>query len=751
MSGITVSFVQCASEVETRSIALEKVIYAIRTGGKKLKGQITQIRNRFESELALQGDYKAAKKLVDPLKKQLPGVLYSAKKIARRENEAVEEHSGLICTDLDSLNGDIDKVWTELTESPYVMLAFHSPCGDGIKAVFKVVPDISRHQDSFRAIQQYVLQLTGKEIDKKCKDVARMNFMSFDPEVYVNPDALLIEPLPPEPKRPIQNSAVADLGLRQRCAVELLGEIDWDSVSHGFLLCPGKHLHTTGDNPRDCEIHLDGAPTLHCFHDHCSGFLAGLNHELRSRIAKAERESASEERQSADRDSEWATDLSAFISLDEARFPAPLAADAFYGLPGKIVQRILPETEADPAALLFTFLAGFGNMIGRTAHMVADGARHYLNLFVVTVGRTAISRKRTAWVRIKPVLELIDEDWVKDNVESGLSSGEGVIHRIRDKIDEERPVKEKGRYTGEYETVTVDPGIDDKRLFVLETEFCSPLKVMNREGNTLSPVLRAAWDGDDLGTLTKNSRERATKPYVSMIGHITREELRKTLNETEAANGFGNRNLWPAAKRSKSLPKGGEIPAIADFIDPLKDALLFAQNCGELTRDDETEELWAQVYPELSEGKPGLLGAIIARAAPQVLRLQALYAVLDCSSQIRVAHLKAALACWQYAEASARWIFETGTGNKVADRILAALIAAGEKGLTKTEIVHDLFNRNVTKFTIDEALRLLHRLSLAFCQSETTKGRPAERWFFKSIDDINDKNDKGRTYVVKVV
>jgi hypothetical protein len=741
MSWITVSFVSCATAVETRPIALEKVISAIRTGGKRLKGQIEQIRNRFESELALTGDYKAAKKLVDPLKKQLPGVLYSARKIARRENEALEEHSGLFCADQDALGDAFDEVWTQLTKSPHVMLAFRSPCGDGIKTVFKVVPDISRHRDSFRAIRAYVLQLTGKEIDDKCKDEARMNFLSFDPQIYVNLDAVVIEPLPPLPKREY-SSNIADLGLRQRCAVELLGAIDWDSDSHGLLPCPGKHLHSTGDNKRDCEIHLDGSPTLHCFHDHCSGILAGLNHELRSRIAKGERLSAEQAHSPAENDSEWATDLSSVTSLDDARFPAPLEEAAYYGLAGKIVKRILPETEADPAALLFTFLAGFGNMIGRTAYMIADGARHYLNLFVVTVGRTSISRKRTAWVRTKPVFELIDEDWAKDNVESGLSSGEGVIHRIRDKIDEEKPIKNKGRYTGEYETVTVDPGIDDKRLFVLETEFCSPLKVMNREGNTLSPVLRAAWDGDDLGTMTKHSRERVTKPYVSMIGHITREELRKTLNETEAANGFGNRNLWSATKRSKSLPKGGEIPAIADFLDPLQNALLFAQDCGELTRDDEAEQLWAQVYPELSDGKPGLFGAIIARGAPQVLRLQALYAVLDCSPKIGVAHLKAALACWQYAEASARWIFETGTGNKVADRILAALIVADEKGLTKTEIVHDLFNRNVTKFTIDEALRLLHRLCLAFHQSETTKGRPAEHWFFKSTDDINDKNDK---------
>jgi hypothetical protein len=298
---ITVSWVSCATAVETRPIALEKVISAIRTGGKKLKGQIEQIRNRFDSELALTGDYKAAKEVVAPLKKQLPGVLYSAKKIARRENEALEEHSGLFCADQDRLGDAFDEVRTQLTKSPHVMLAFRSPCGDGIKSVFKVVPNISRHRDSFRAIRAYVLQLTGKEIDDKCKDEARMNFLSFDPQIYVNLDAVVIEPLPPLPKREysLKSAVTADLGLRQRCAVELLGAIDWDSISHGFLPCPGKHLHSTGEGERDCEIHLDGAPTLHCFHNHCSGILAGLNHELRSRIAKVERENAPKEKKTS--------------------------------------------------------------------------------------------------------------------------------------------------------------------------------------------------------------------------------------------------------------------------------------------------------------------------------------------------------------------------------------------------------------------------------------------------------------------
>jgi hypothetical protein len=54
------------------------------------------------------------------------------------------------------------------------------------------------------------------------------------------------------------------------------------------VTCPGKHLHTRGDQARDCRVDFDGVPTVHCFHNSCRGILEGVNHELRSRIGKAE-------------------------------------------------------------------------------------------------------------------------------------------------------------------------------------------------------------------------------------------------------------------------------------------------------------------------------------------------------------------------------------------------------------------------------------------------------------------------------
>jgi hypothetical protein len=62
-----------------------------------------------------------------------------------------------------------------------------------------------------------------------------------------------------------------------------------------------------------------------------------------------------------------------------------------------------------------------------------------------------------------------------------LSSGEGLLHAVRDPI-----IGRKKKSSGtEIESVE-DPGVIVKRLLIIETEFASPLKMFQREGNTLS-------------------------------------------------------------------------------------------------------------------------------------------------------------------------------------------------------------------------------------------------------------------------
>lgn len=123
---------------------------------------------------------------------------------------------------------------------------------------------------------------------------------------------------------------------------------------------------------------------------------------------------------------------------------------------------------------------------------------------------------------------------------------------------------------------------------------------------------------------------------------------------------------------------------------------------------------------------PGLFGAITTRAEAQVLRLSVLYAALDGDSAIRLPHLMAALAVWEYAEESVRYIFGDATGDPVADRIIEALRMHGE--LARTQI-SQLSQRHTPTARISQALNLLAASGKARFETRRTEGRPTEIWF----------------------
>jgi hypothetical protein len=403
--------------------------------------------------------------------------------------------------------------------------------------------------------------------------------------------------------------------------------------------------------------------------------------------------------------------------------PWPRIDEAAYsGLVGDIVQTFLPHTEADPVALLIQTLAAAGNVIGRLPHYRVEADQHRVNLFTVLVGDSAKGRKGVSFGRVRSVVKTADETWASDRIKGGLSSGEGFIHEVRDPLE---------KYNSKEQcTEIVDPGAADKRLMVVESEFASAISVAERPGNTLSPLIRRAWDGDKLSTLTRNSPLTATGAHISIIGHITVDELRARINRTDLANGFANRFLFVLSRRSKVLPFGGSLndSEILHLGEKLTAAIERAKFVGRVSMTDNAQSKWAAVYPALSAAKPGLLGAIIARAEAQTIRLALIYALLDGSDQIDLRHLEAALAVWEYCELSAVHIFGRAIGDPVADEIERALQHVGAAGMSRTAI-RDMFSRNRSGDRIGAALHLLMTMGRARFETGTTGGRPTETWF----------------------
>lgn len=400
---------------------------------------------------------------------------------------------------------------------------------------------------------------------------------------------------------------------------------------------------------------------------------------------------------------------------------------ALHGLVGDIVRTIDPTTEADHVAVAATFLTMFGSCVGRGPHIMVGDDRHGANLYIVLVGDTAIARKGTSLSGPRRLMADVDVSWLAERVQGGVSTGEGLLWAIRD------PIYGINKKTGEQELV--DKGVDDKRLLNIEEEFSFLLKTAARPGNTASEIARRTWDSrENVRIMTKLAAVSAANPHVSFIAHITQDELVREISDVSLVNGFANRFAWFKVRRSKFLSNPVRMtPAQASpLVHRIAGARKFALTVGEMSRDSEASDMWDRVYPTLSTGRPGLSGALTARAAPMVLRFALIYALLDCSKQIRAPHLEAALAIWEYADASVRSIFGDLTGDAVADRILAVIRSDGDQSRRD---ISDLFGRNVASARIGQALELL----LADSKIESYKvepeglGRPATYYRAKKI------------------
>lgn len=333
------------------------------------------------------------------------------------------------------------------------------------------------------------------------------------------------------------------------------------------------------------------------------------------------------------------------VAVAPPEWPAAPDPLVYHGVLGEIVQAVTPMTEADPIAILGSLLAATGACMG---HMrtIYQGSTQAANLFVALVGDSSTGRKGTAASICRDVMTAAYPDW-QNLIVAGLGSGEGLIGHLK-RVEE-----------------------TEHRALVLESEFGRLLTVMAREGSTLSPVVRDAWDGVPMGRFLAREQWLVRWHHVSIAAHVTTVELQSKLTNTDAANGFGNRFLWLAVRRTKLVPFP-ESPRelVSPYLDSLYRAIDEAQTALEVKLSPAAADRWEALYSaSAARQRPGLLGALLARAEAQIIRIALLYALLDRSTEVGAQHLAAAEALWEYAERSVVHIFGTSTGDRHADAL----------------------------------------------------------------------------------
>lgn len=394
-------------------------------------------------------------------------------------------------------------------------------------------------------------------------------------------------------------------------------------------------------------------------------------------------------------------------------------------------------SEADPAAVLFTFLTRFAADAGAKATLQIGDTPHRAIIFTAIVGGTSKARKGTSAAPVKRLSALdmvqagdgynlcglLDSDCDVDgfypakSTPGPLSTGEGLVYAVRD---------ESKRWNEQDQCFVVsDPGVKDKRLFVLTEELSSALKSMQREGNTLSQILRSAWDGVSIEPLIKLNRIRASDPHIGIVGHITHEELCRLLDSGEHFSGLSNRFLWVCARRSKfvAFPTGIHDNVLARLQLEYFQAAGQAYVIPKISLADDAIKFWEDVYKDISRDRKGVVGAVCDRAEAYTLRLALVYALLYRARQIERIHIECAMAAWDYAERSAQWIFSTGIEDPIQDKLLGLL---SEKGALSLTDIHKALSNNLPKEKISQVIKGLESKKLIWIEEIKTAGRPKQ-------------------------
>lgn len=388
--------------------------------------------------------------------------------------------------------------------------------------------------------------------------------------------------------------------------------------------------------------------------------------------------------------------------------PTPHPA-VFCGFVGETVRDLDSTTEADPVAVLANLLSAAGAVIGRRPHLWMGNDRHPALIWALTIGATAAGRKGSATSTVRrPLAVAFPEFFTPDHTPRGLNSGEGLIEYVKDDDSD-----------------TASRASLDKRLWVVESEYAVTMTRGRREGSSLPGVLRQAWDGEDLGSMVRESM-KASAPHIAILGHITPEEFRAKMQDSEMAGGTYNRFLPIFCHRNLILPESrGAAPQLIDNLaGAWRTVLNDAAGVEEVKLSDDARALYCEeIYPALSSDEPaGALAQFTARAAPYVQRLAMVYALCDHRATVSETHMRAAWHLVDYARASAAHLLGPTTGDPKLDKLAAAVRAAGPDGLTG-EQVHRLFKR--------DGKRERERLSAALAdmpgytrQRRATTGRP---------------------------
>jgi len=169
-----INFLNSVKGLQFKKVEVQKVLQQIQKGHwkKQINDMRYHVKNGNENE-------------AEEIKSNLPCMTISATFKERRKKDYLESYTGLLHLDYDKLE-NAEEVKTNLISIPYTYSAFISPSGNGVKVLVKSDNAMSSHEVAFNSLREYYDKIVSVESDSSVKDITRLCFMSYDPDLYLN-------------------------------------------------------------------------------------------------------------------------------------------------------------------------------------------------------------------------------------------------------------------------------------------------------------------------------------------------------------------------------------------------------------------------------------------------------------------------------------------------------------------------------------------------------------------------------------
>lgn len=366
-------------------------------------------------------------------------------------------------------------------------------------------------------------------------------------------------------------------------------------------------------------------------------------------------------------------------------FPAVPEAIVYEGLLGECVFDLAAGTDASLAGLLGACVAFAGALVPGQAYF------HRMQTsspFVALVGESSVGRKGTAMMRVADAMgDAMGTEKVNQAILDGLASGEGLVTAMHWKQT----------------TFPNEPAVG----LVFEEEYATLLAARSREGSTLDPKMRAAFDGSVLSNRRSGDSKTVAPPYwlVALIA-ITPGELRERLEAGAMTSGSANRWLYLPVVRREIIPTNADPRFSEEHKHALFDARRVALGAG---RTISVQPAVVRVLSEYADWLPtvayGLARDLVRRLGVIAFRVALTHALVERADDVSLTHLRRAIALTEYARKGIPWVFGNTIGNRDADLLYRHLVASGrlgKKAITR-EIIRDPVRQQAA---IDELTRL---------------------------------------------